>query len=104
MSEPPLFLYTTRPSRLGLVTEGVTDEESHILSAHLDYLQSLAEQGVLLLAGRTQDADATTFGIVLFRAAGMAEARAIMEDDPAVRHGVMHGELHPYRIAIQGRI
>ena len=104
MTDAPLFLYTTRPGRLGMLTEGPTEEEARIVSAHFDYLEGLAAQGVLLLAGRTQDADATTFGIVLFQAAGESEARAIMKNDPAVRHGVMLGELHPYRIAIRGRL
>jgi uncharacterized protein YciI len=104
LTDSPLFLYTTRPSRLGMLTEGATEEEASIVSAHFDYLKGLAAQGVLLLAGRTQDADATTFGIVLFRAAGESEARAMMENDPAVSHGVMLGELHPYRIAILGRL
>lgn len=104
MTDLPLFLYTTRPSRLGMVTDGATPEEAAIVSDHFDRLEQLAEEGVVLLAGRTQDADETTFGIVLFRAADLTAARAVMESDPAIRTGVMRGELHPYRIAIQGRL
>jgi len=45
-----------------------------------------------------------TFGIVVFRCPDLEAARAVMQDDPAIRHGVMLGDLHPYRIAIQGRL
>lgn len=87
-----------------MVTDGPTPQEAAIVSDHFDRLERLAREGVVLLAGRTQDADETTFGIVIFRAADEAQARSIMQDDPAIRSGVMLGELHPYRIAIQGRL
>jgi uncharacterized protein YciI len=104
VTELPLFLYTTRPGRLGMVTEGPTAEEAATVAEHFDRLERLAAEGVVLLAGRTQDADATTFGIVIFRAEDKERARTIMEGDPAIRSGVMLGELHPYKIAIRGQL
>jgi hypothetical protein len=35
----------------------------------------------------------------MFWAADETAARAIMEGDPAIVHGVMTGELFPYRVA-----
>lgn len=35
---------------------------------------------------------------------GPAEARTTMENDPAVKNGVMQSDLHPYRNPIQGRL
>ena len=55
--------------------------------------------GVVLLFGRTQTADASTFGIVIFRAGSPEKAQRIMEDDPVVRARVMRGEIFPFRVA-----
>ena len=57
-------------------------------------------QGVVILMGRTQNDDETTFGIVIFEAGDETAARAVMENDPAVREGVMAATLYPYRIAL----
>jgi hypothetical protein len=57
----------------------------------------------LALAGRTVDTGEETFGIAVFQANGMAAAQKIMEEDPAIRQGVMHGELFPYWIALFDR-
>lgn len=37
---------------------------------------------------------------MIFEAETEAEARAIMEGDPAVQAGVMTATLHPYRVAL----
>jgi uncharacterized protein YciI len=97
------YLYFLRPARLGMVADGPTPDEAEIVSRHFAYLQDLTEQGVMVLVGRTQNNDADTFGIAIFRAASEAQARAIMENDPAVRHGVMTARLFPYRIALMAK-
>ena len=43
-----------------------------------------------------------TFGLVIFKADSEAEARQIMENDPAVKHGVMRATLYPYRVVFLG--
>jgi uncharacterized protein YciI len=82
-----------------MLSEGPTDEESAILSQHATYVEQLTRQGVVELAGRTQNADETAFGLVVFRAKSETAARQIMLDDPAVKHGVMTASLFPYRVA-----
>ena len=52
----------------------------------------------MLLFGRTLTTDASTFGIVIFRAESAEAARRIMADDPAVAAGVMRGEVFPFRV------
>jgi uncharacterized protein YciI len=79
------YLYRITPTRLGMVAEGPTDEEAAIMSRHFDYLKSLTGQGTVLLFGRTQNSDATTFGIAIFRAESEVEARSIINNDPASR-------------------
>ena len=82
-----------------MVTHGPTDEEASILSDHFAYLESLTKEGVILVFGRTQNNDASTFGLVIFRAESEEAALAIMNDDPAVRKGIMHASLFPYKVA-----
>lgn len=93
------FLYKITPVRLNMVTEGPNDEEAVIMSRHFNYLKSLTDQGTVLLFGRTQNSDGTTFGIAVFRAESEDEARSIMNNDPAVKGGVMRAELYPYKVA-----
>jgi len=93
------FLYKITPTRLGLVTEGPTDEENAVISQHFNYLKSLTDQGTMLLFGRTQNSDSTTFGIAIFRAKSEDDARSIMSNDPAVKQNVMRAELYPYKLA-----
>ena len=40
--------------------------------------------------------------VVVFEAADEKAARAIMEDDPAVKEGVTSAELLPFRVALFG--
>jgi uncharacterized protein YciI len=83
-----------------MLTEGPTDREAELVSQHFGYLKKLLEDGVLILAGRTQNSDESSFGIVIFRAVSESEAKRVMEKDPAVDHGVMQATLFPYKVAI----
>ena len=94
------FLYRIVPTRTAMLTDGPTDEEQRIVGEHFSYLQNLVERGIVLMAGRTMNRDERTFGIVIFQAADDTQARSLMHDDPAVRHGVMRAELFPYSIAL----
>ncbi|MGA8904793.1 MAG: YciI family protein [Candidatus Bathyarchaeia archaeon] len=93
------YLYRIQPTRLEMVTNGPTHEEASILSEHFNYLQSLTKQGVVLVFGRTQNNDPSTFGITIFRADSENAARSIMNNDPAVKKGLMRAELFPYKVA-----
>ena len=93
------YLYTIQPTRLEMITHGPTDEEASILADHFNYLKSLTEQGVVLVFGRTQNNDASTFGIAIFRAESADAAQSIMNRDPAVSKGIMRAKLFPYKVA-----
>lgn len=93
------YLYRIRPTRLEMVTRCPTDDEVVILSDHFAYLESLTKEGVVLGFRRTQNNDASTFGVVIFRAESEDAARTIMNNDPAVREGVMEADLFPYKVA-----
>ncbi len=94
------FLYLLKPARLGMVTEGPTPTESETVSRHFAYLTDLTNKGVMILVGRTQNNDESTLGIAIFEAEDESTARNIMENDPAVKGGVMTAELYPYQIAL----
>ncbi|RMF79925.1 MAG: hypothetical protein D6737_09815, partial [Chloroflexi bacterium] len=65
-----------------------------------DYLQRLIDDGTAVLFGRTQNTDYTSMGIIIMQAKSEAEARAIIEQDPAVQNRIFRAELYPYRIAL----
>ncbi len=95
-----LFLYKIQPVRPEMLTTGSTDTESRIVSEHFSYLKDLLEKGMVMMAGRTQNKDYSSFGIVIFKAESDQEATAIMQNDPAIKNRVFRGELFPYRIAL----
>ena len=77
-----------------------TDKEHDIVSEHFQALQNLKAEGKLILAGRTMNMDETTVGIAVFEADSVEEAKEIMENDPAIKKGIMTGTLFPYRVAL----
>lgn len=98
------YLYHIQPTRLAMLTEGAAPEEEELVSQHFAYLQGLLAQGKLILAGRTQHAGDDTFGVIIFRSESDEAARQIVENDPAVKGGVMRARLYPYRVALmEGR-
>ena len=99
-AKKPQWLYYLKPTRLGMLTEGPTIEEAKTVTNHFAYLEDLTEKGVMILMGRTQNSDESTFGIAVFEAEDESAARTIMENDPAVQGGVMRAVLYPYKIAL----
>ena len=97
------WLYRIQPVRPAMLTDGPTPEEAEIVSQHFAYLNNLTEQGVVLLAGRTQTTDYASFGLIIFYAEHEAAAWKIVQDDPAIQNRVMRAELYPYRIALMGK-
>jgi uncharacterized protein len=100
----PDYLYKIQPTRLEMLTEGSTERESQLVAQHFQYLSDLTDQGVVIMVGRTQNNDASTFGIVIFEAEDEDAARQIMNNDPAVQNGVMRAELYPYKVALMRKV
>jgi len=94
------WLYCIQPVRPQMLSEGSTPEEDAITTQHFNYLKSLMEQGVVILAGRTQTTDYSSFGIIIFQAEDEAAAWAVVHKDPAVIARQFRAELFPYRIAL----
>ncbi len=100
MSDTLQFLYKVQPTRPTMLSDGPTELETAVVSQHFNYLKTLTEQGVVLLAGRTLNTDESSFGIIIFEAKSQKAAQAIVDNDPAVNQGVMRAELYPYRVAL----
>jgi uncharacterized protein len=94
------FLYQIRPTRVEMLSEGPTEGEVKITEEHFKYLERLVEEGTVLMCGRTLTPDKDAFGIIVFEADSDSSAKAIMENDPAVRHNIMEATLFPYRVAL----
>ena len=60
------FLYKIQPVRPELLTTGPTEDEKKIISQHFSYLKALMNKEIVILAGRTLNTDASSFGIVIF--------------------------------------
>jgi uncharacterized protein YciI len=91
------FICFIEPTREGMVDQP-TDAEAAAVEAHFQYLKSLTEQGIVILAGRTTEKPHV--GMIIFRAADRSAAEAIINDDPALRAGVFTPRLQPFRIAL----
>jgi uncharacterized protein YciI len=96
----PQFIYRIRPTRVAMLADGPTAREAEIVGQHFAYLKRLTEAGQVLMAGRTLSTDERSFGVVVFTAASDSLAQQLVDDDPAVRHGVMQAELLPFRVAL----
>ncbi len=96
----PQYMYRIQPVRNDMLAKGANDEEKRIVSEHFNYLQDLERKGTLILAGRTQNTDNSSHGIVIYNAESEDRAREIMLSDPAVKKFLFRAELYPYRISL----
>ena len=74
--------------------EPETDER---VSEHFKYLQNLLADGILVMAGRFSE---VLIGLVIIKTENRKRALEIMNNDPAIKAGVFHGELYPWSIAL----
>ena len=98
----PQFIYTLKPVRPDMLSGGLTEAEDAVIGAHFAYLSDLTEKGVVKLAGRTLTTDENSLGVMIFEAEDEKAARAIMENDPAVKGNVLRAEFFPFNIALFG--
>ncbi|MFF2752457.1 YciI family protein [Psychrobacillus sp. NPDC058041] len=92
------FLYQLKLIPSMLDQTNWTEKENAIIQHHFEVLQTLQEEGKLLLAGRTLNTD--PMGIVILEVDTEEEAIELMNNDPAVKNGMMEAQLFPYRVAL----
>ena len=81
----------------GKTPEKLNDSERVIANDHFEYLQRKLDERKLILAGRCL---AGEFGIGIFHAESLDQAESFMENDPAIKKGLMAGNLYPFKIAL----
>lgn len=97
------FLYRLQLVRGDMLQTGPTAQEQAVVAEHFAYLQDLTAKGHIILVGRTLTTDENAMGLAIFRAESENEARAIMNNDPAVTKGVMTATLYPFKVVLQGK-
>ena len=76
-----------------------TAKENQIAQEHVSYLKTLVDEGKGYVAGRTTNMyDPELFGIVIFDAPNIEEAKEIMQNDPLIKNDIMQGTLNPFNI------
>jgi uncharacterized protein YciI len=91
-----VFLYLLRlvyPEKFS----SMSPQEEEIVEEHFTYLKRTLEGGHLILAGPCLDG---AFGVAIFEALSPEEAQQFMHDDPAIKKGLMTGDIHPFRISL----
>ncbi|MEE8330187.1 MAG: YciI family protein [Acidimicrobiia bacterium] len=95
------FLYHFLPGdRPDLATnpEAWTAADEQVGTDHFERLRQAAADGVVILAGRSQDGIGPA--VVIFEAASQEEAQAFMAADPFLTSGLFRASLHPFRAAV----
>jgi len=90
------FVYLFKPKRENFM-QSMTQEEMAAMGRHSDYCKCLFGEGKIVQAGVCLDG---AYGIVVFKAESLEAAQLIFDNDPAVRAGVVDGELHPYQVSL----
>jgi len=101
---------TKKNAYLGVLTlsEKFKDEKNWtaadqaIVGEHFQRLIKKKEEGIVVLAGRTELPlnNPDMMGLVIFYAKDDKEALQFMMDDPAVKNKIMQTKIHPYGLAI----
>lgn len=90
------FIYFIRPHKENF-SKTMTEDEGNIMGEHFLYLQDMLEKGKLILAGPETNGK---FGIAIIETESEQEAKDIMNNDPAVKSGIVTPELYPYRVSL----
>ena len=84
------------------VEKNWTPQDQAIVGEHFQRLKKFRDEGVVVLAGRTDLPldNPDMVGLVIFYAKDEKEALKFMQDDPAVKNKIMQTKVHPYGIAL----
>lgn len=79
-----------------------TPKEQATVGEHFQRLIKMKDQGIIVLAGRTEYEvnNSEMMGLVIFYAKDDAAALQFMMEDPAVKNNIMLAKVHPYGIAV----
>ncbi|MCE9557442.1 MAG: YciI family protein [Armatimonadetes bacterium] len=93
---PPTHALFYAPGRNWLAGKSIKEQP---LRDHGQYLAKLAQEGILIFAGPWRNENGT---MVLIRVKSDSDAQEVMEQDPAVRDGVLISEAKAWEVLYQG--
>ena len=96
LSMPLEFIETLRPVRENFATT-MTAEEKAVMAGHFAYNRKLFDEGKILIGGAATNG---AIGIIILRVGSAEEGQQIHENDPAVKAGIGHAELYPFRVGL----
>ncbi len=91
------WIYFIHPPREDFAAT-MTPEEDAAWAVHFERFKGMLDEGSLILVGPTLGRVNT--GVAIFEAPDEDAARAIMNDDPAIKGGFATGELRPFRVSL----
>lgn len=91
-----VFIYLPGPN--WLTNQPITKQP---LAGHFQYMNRLEAEEKLVLGGGFTD-NSGAMGMLL--ASGLKEAREIIENDPAIKEGIVIAQIHPYYVTVAGKI
>ena len=95
------FVYVLKLTPRLLDAKNWTEKDEQIVGRHFRRLQQMHKEGRVILAGRTlNESDPSQFGVVIFEADSVDEARKVMEADDAVKEQIMTAQLFPFSVAL----
>jgi len=86
------YISILKPARENM-HKTVTEEEMKIFEKHSRYLEDKFEEGIVVFAGTSFEEGQDHFAIVVVNAADKAEAEEILNNDPAVKEGLLLSNL-----------
>lgn len=93
----PEWIYFIHPPREDFAAT-MTAEEEAAWGVHFERLKRMLREGSIILVGPTLGR--TNTGIAIFEAPDEAAARAIMDEDPAIKGRFATGEPRPFRVSL----
>lgn len=99
-NEKKAFIYVLKLTPKYFDEKNWKEEDTQAVQEHFLRFQNMLKEGTLVLAGRTESELKNTFGIAIYYASGIDEAKKIANEDPAVMAGIMTAEVFPFNIAL----
>ncbi|WP_197081065.1 YciI family protein [Gordoniibacillus kamchatkensis] len=87
------------PPKRPTFAQDMTEAEREIMGRHIAYWTDLMDRGHVLVFGPVQ-APGGFYGLGIVEADSEEQIRAFIQDDPAIRAGLMNTEFHPMQAIV----
>ena len=92
-----IYIYILKLTKRLYDDHAWTDNDNQIVEQHFYRLKHDFELGIVLSVGRTEDPKDDGFGLVIYQVKDDLDAKKYMENDPAVKEGLMTATYFPYK-------